>query len=110
MAYSKFRHEGCGVVAAAAGGAAAAAAGGEGGEAAASASAGGGEAGAGRGGATWKERWWRMQAPAMQAERGAPSAQRAAPSAQDARFGLEALLRCTWHYAIGDQELATTSP
>jgi len=103
MAYSKFRHEGCGVVAAAAGGAAAAAAGGEGGEAAASASAGGGEAGAGRGGATWKERWWRMQAPAMQAER-------AAPSAQDARFGLEALLRCTWHYAIGDQELATTSP
>ena len=109
MAYSKFRHEGCGVAAAAAGG--------EWGEAAASVSAGGGAAGAGRGGATWKERWWRMQAPAMQAERaapsaerGAPSAERAAPAAQDARFGLEALLRCTWHYAIGDQELATTSP
>ena len=83
MAYSKFHHQGCGVAAGA-------------GEAAAAASASTG------GGA----------AHARSAAAVASSVQRPEHRLRangTASFGLEALLRCTWHYAIGDQEFATAT-
>ena len=83
MAYSKFHHQGCGVA-------------GAGAAAAASASTGGG------GGAVH----------ARSAAAVASSVQRPEHRLRangTATFGLEALLRCTWHYSIGDQEFATAT-
>ena len=83
MAYSKFHHQGCGVA-------------GAGAAAAAFVSTGGG------GGAVH----------ARSAAAVASSVQRPEHRLRangTATFGLEALLRCTWHYAIGDQDFATAT-
>jgi hypothetical protein len=89
MAYSKFHHQGCGVAAAAT-------------------SASTNNIAAHATSASTNN----IAAHARSAAAVASSVQRSEHRLRangTASFGLEALLRCTWHYAIGDQEFATAT-